>query len=82
MNCTKSRNTLIIEIKPQKLHNTPKVLAKRIAAEDFCRMNDMVYEIVDPVMLTDKEIKQLYIENQIKFLDRYDEKFRKKFLDA
>lgn len=70
----------LVEIKPLRLHNTPKVLAKRKAAEEFCTNQNMIYEIIDPPMLSDEEIKLLYVNGQIKFLDRYDEKFRERYL--
>jgi endogenous inhibitor of DNA gyrase (YacG/DUF329 family) len=70
----------LVEIKPTKLHNTPKVLAKRKAAEDFCQSQDMSYELIDPPILSQEEIKQLYISGQIKFLERYDKKFRERYL--
>ena len=40
----------------------------------------MTYELVDPVLLPNEEIKNLYITGQIKFLDKYDKKFRERFL--
>lgn len=70
----------IIEIKPYKLHNTPKVLAKKKAAEDFCKSKNMNYELIDPILLSEEEIKLLYLSGQIKFLDKYDLKFKEKYL--
>lgn len=70
----------LIEIKPVKLHNTPKVIAKKEAAEKFCLSQNMVYELVDPPMLSEEEIKQLYINGQIKFLEKYEEKFKERYL--
>lgn len=52
----------------------------RKAAEEFCTNQNMIYEIIDPPMLSDEEIKLLYVNGQIKFLDRYDEKFRERYL--
>lgn len=72
----------IIEIKPKKLHNSPKVLAKKIAAEKFAISLGMTYELIDPPILNEKEIKNLYINGHIKFLDRYEVKFRERFLNA
>lgn len=70
----------IIEIKPSKLHNSPKVLAKKKAAENFCKNRNMVYELIDPIILSEEEIKKLYLDEKIKFIDKYDKKFRKKYL--
>lgn len=73
-------NTKVVEVKPERLHNTPKVLSKRLAAEEFCQKLSMTYEMIDPVLLSNEEIKDLYITGQIKFLDKYDEKFKKRFM--
>jgi hypothetical protein len=73
--------TRLIEIKPSKLHKTPKVLAKRKAAEAFCQNKNMTYEIIDPELLSDSEIKSLYINDQIKFIKKYDKKFRERFIE-
>lgn len=70
----------LIEIKPIKLHHTPKVLAKKRAADKFCLSQNMTYELVDPPILGEEEIKQLYMSGQIKLLDKYDQKFREKYL--
>lgn len=71
----------VVEIKPKKLHNTPKVLAKKLAAEEFCKSQNMTYELIDPIILSDEEIKVLYISGQIKFLDKYDKKFKERFMN-
>ncbi len=71
----------IIEIKPTKLHNSPKVIAKSNAAKRFCRDKSFSYEIVDPEVLTYDQILKLYFENKIKFLPKYDKKFRKRYLN-
>jgi len=73
-------NTKLIEIKPVRLHNTPKVLAKKEAAEKFCYDRNMTYELVDPPILNDEEIRQLYVGGQIKFLEKYDQKFKERYL--
>ena len=70
----------LVEIKPTKLHKSPKVLAKRKAAEEFCLSKNMIYELIDPIILSEEKIKQLYVSGQIKFLPKYDEKFKEKYL--
>jgi hypothetical protein len=40
----------------------------------------MLYELIDPPLLNDEEIKQLYVSGQIKFLAKYDQKFRERYL--
>ena len=69
----------IVEIKPERLKNSSKVIAKCKAAEEFCKNNGYEFEIITPKMITSEEIKKLYIEKKIKFTDKYEEKFRKKF---
>ncbi len=70
----------IVEIKPLKLHKTPKVMAKTLAAIEFCKNNNFIYEIIDVSILLKDKIKELYLNKEIKFLDRYDKKFREKYL--
>jgi hypothetical protein len=70
----------LVEIKPLKLQNTPKVLAKKNAAEEFCQKQNMIYEIIDPPILSEEEVKNLYINGQIKFLDKYEQKFKERYL--
>lgn len=70
----------IIEIKPCKLHNSPKILAKKKAAEEFCNSRNMTYELIDPLLLSEEEIKDLYINKNIIFLKKYDDKFRERYL--
>lgn len=64
-------NEIIVEIKPEKLHNTPNVLAKKYAAEKYCRKNHLKYQMIDMEINLDKII--LY-KKDIKFLDKYEEK--------
>lgn len=70
----------MIEIKPAKLHNTPKVLAKKKAAEEFCINNNMIYELIDPPILSANQIKTMYLLGKINFLKKYEEKFKKLYL--
>lgn len=35
---------------------------------------------IDPILLSEEEIKLLYLSGQIKFLDKYDLKFKEKYL--
>lgn len=71
---------VMIEIKPAKLHKTPKVLAKMRAAEEYCKTTGMIYKLVDPVILSSDEIRKLYLDGYIKFLPRYEEKFKERYL--
>lgn len=72
-------NNMLIEVKPSKLHISPSVLSKKIAAEEFCKKKGWIYKIVDPVRLTSDEIMTLHDEGQIKFMDKYEQKYREKY---
>lgn len=69
----------MIEIKPERLKKSKNVILKCKAAEIFCKKNGYKFEIVTPKILTDEEIKNLYLKKEIKFLQKYEEKFKKKF---
>lgn len=70
---------ILIEIKPKRLQGSKVVLAKKKAAENFCKNKGYQYEIIDPVKLSDSEIVDLYNNKVIKFIDKYDKSFRTKF---
>ncbi len=72
----------IIEIKPKKLHHSPKVLIKKMAAESFAKNHNMIYELIDPPLLSLNKIKDLYLNKDIKFLDKYEVKFKERYLNA
>ena len=67
-------NKIIVEIKPQRLHNSPSVLTKKKSIESFCNKNGFVYELKDQPINSDK-IKNGYENKTIKFLNGYDIKF-------
>ncbi len=73
-------NRQLIECKPVKLFNTVIVKQKKEVAEKFCTANEMEYVLTDIERLTDGEMKMLYLSGKIKFIDKYDEKWRKRFL--
>lgn len=66
----------IVECKPKHLINSKNVECKRKYAEIFCKRNGYTYEIIDPIKLTDIEIRELYDSGELKFIDRYEEKYR------
>lgn len=70
-------NNYLIECKPQKLHNTPTVKAKRIAAETYCRAHNLTYLLTDAPKIDEKQLFILYINNIIIFTERYKEKMEK-----
>lgn len=70
-------NIFLIEIKPLKLHSSSMVIAKSNAANEYCQKNNLQFLLIDPPMLTQKEIHQLYVDNKIKFIERYEIKYQK-----
>src|SRR3972149_3245430 len=66
----------IIECKPQKLHNSPAVLAKKLAAEKFCELNNFTYELIDIDKISFEELQKLHDEKIITFTEKYEEKFQ------
>ena len=72
-------NTHIVEIKPLRLHNTPLVTCKSNAAIEYCNKNNFCFEILDPVMLSDDEIKLLVDTNKIIFTDKYKKRYQEKY---
>lgn len=40
----------------------------------------MIYEIIDPPILDDNTIKDLYLSKQIKFIDKYEQRFKERYL--
>ena len=68
----------IIECKPKNLWDAPSVKIKTEAAIiKFLKMG-MEFEIIDPGTLTNIEIDNLVETNQIKFTDRYAQKYLKR----
>ena len=50
----KSGEVIITEIKPEVFTNDPKVVAKKLAAEEYCKSNNMRYEIITDRMINNK----------------------------
>lgn len=72
---------LIVEIKPRNLWNSRAVKKKAEAAKIWCCERNMNYELIDPITLTTNEIISLYKEDKIKFLPRYDDKFKNTYFN-
>lgn len=66
----------LIEIKPLKMVNTPCVSAKRKAALEYCELNGLKYEILDPGIIESDQLLQLYQQEIVKFTVRYEAKFK------
>lgn len=67
---------LVIEIKPKKLWNTKEVVAKKEAAEEFCKKMGYEYKLVD-VEPNSLILKEKYLNGEIKFVEKYKERFEK-----
>jgi hypothetical protein len=67
---------ILVEIKPKKLWNTKEVIAKKIAAEEFCSKNGYKYKLVD-ITPDSKLLKEKYLNGEIKFVEKYKERFEK-----
>lgn len=65
----------MVECKPKKLHTSPKTLAKKRAADKFCKKNNLIYKIRDVKKLSTRKIIELVNNNEIKFTEKYLAKF-------
>jgi hypothetical protein len=66
----------MVEIKPKKLHYSKNVQLKKLAADEFCQKNNLVYKLIDPVkLLSHSDIKILIDNKEIEFIKRYKEKW-------
>lgn len=66
----------IVESKPKRLWGSDSVNRKKEAAIKFCDNNGLKYKLVDVGILNDDKIKKLYNDGKIKFLPKYEEKFK------
>jgi hypothetical protein len=67
---------MMIECKPRKLHNSIGVIAKKNAAEIFCQINRMTYNLIDVDILDSSTIKILHDSKKMIFLEKYEEKYK------
>lgn len=65
----------LVEVKPERLIDSPSVACKADAARSFCESRGLSYEIVDPGTLPFDEIRHLVDEGHIVFHNRYQAKF-------
>jgi hypothetical protein len=66
----------VVEVKPKHLFNTFINKRKKESAIEFCNKNNLKYKMISPIkILTFQEIKKLVDSNQIKFIDRYKQKY-------
>ena len=69
----------IVESKPKKLWNSDNVIRKKEAAILYCKTTGLKYKLVDVGKLNNDEIKILYQRDLIKFLPRYEIKYKEIF---
>jgi hypothetical protein len=66
----------LVEIKPKKLWQSDNVKRKKEAAIEFCKNKNLKYKLTQSIKtLTFSELKILVENNEIKFTERYIEKF-------
>jgi hypothetical protein len=68
--------SILVEVKPFRLHNTPLIKCKSNSAIEYCKTHNMQFQIIDPIMLTSQEIKELVDTNKIVFTERYKQKYQ------
>ena len=73
-------NKFLIEIKPNKLKSGITNKLKAEAAINFCKKKKWDYQEIEPRRFTTEEIIDLYKKKKIKFLKRYEQKFKEKYL--
>lgn len=70
----------LIECKPVKLWETSRVKIKAAAAKKFCKILGYEYVLVEPEKISSTRMIELFKDSKIKFIERYDKKFREKYL--
>tara|TARA_Y100000310_G_scaffold345742_1_gene469101 strand:+ start:1200 stop:2123 length:924 start_codon:yes stop_codon:yes gene_type:complete len=66
----------LIEVKPIRLFNTPSNIVKKEAAIIFCKKRGYNYVVSDVKILSVKDIKCFYEKGDIRFIKKYEEKWR------
>lgn len=73
-------NKYLVEIKPKNLFKSESVKLKKEAAEKWCKENGYEYLLIEPKKLCQDEILRIYNSGEIKFTDRYEQKFKERYL--
>lgn len=73
-------NKYLVECKPKNLWGSKINILKKEAAENFCENKKMKYKLTEVRKLTDKELLDLYQNGKIKFIERYEQKFKSRYL--
>jgi len=69
-------NRYMVESKPKKLWNSDSVIRKKNGAIKFCEKNNLKYKMVDVGKLKFNQIERLYNNGDLKFMDRYELKYK------
>lgn len=69
-------SSLLVEVKPTRLKSSISVRAKQAAAEIYVQKVGWTYVIIDPPTLAFAEIQALHQSEKIKFIKRYEDKFK------
>jgi hypothetical protein len=73
---------ILVEVKPKRLKNSASNILKAAAAEKFCKDNGYEYEVTEAVIMKEDQILDMYNKNLIKFMKRYEEKFKERYLNG
>lgn len=73
------KNKYLVDCKPKKLHSSTENIAKKQAMVEFCEENNLIFKYSEIPKLTIQEINHLYKTSQIKFLERYERKFKQQY---
>lgn len=73
-------DNVIYECKPKALWSSKENILKFEAAKKFCLENNFSFVVVEPTKLTNEKILELYLSDKIKFLDKYEKKFKERFM--
>ncbi len=66
--------TQLLEVKPTRLHDTPRVSAKRVGAEAYCATKGLTYELVD-VAIDAEAVYEAWTTGLVRFDRDYESRF-------
>lgn len=66
----------LVEIKPKAMWKTPLVLLKKKAAEKLCKKMGWEYKLID-IVPNSSILRDKYLNGEIKFVEKYKERFEK-----
>jgi len=69
----------LVEIKPKRLWYSDSVIRKRDCAIKYCEENGLIYKLRDITCLSGKKIASLRNLKLIKFIDRYEQKYKERY---